>query len=106
MVEGRSEPVGAPHPRAEASDVGAERFEQVGEQAVELVAEPAAPAAHDLVEQGVAVEGDRHAEVDVEVLERHVLEVERLELGQRGVAARPDALEVLVGLLLIHRGRR
>ena len=61
----------------------AERLEQLGEEAVQLVAEAAAAAAHDLVPDRVELHRDRDAGDDVEVLERHREQVRDLELGER-----------------------
>ena len=96
VVEGWAEIVGAPHARTDAVDGCPQRFEEQCEQSVELVAEPAAPPAHDLVEQRRLVERYRHPEVDVEVLERHALEVAPLQLRQRRRAVGAEPAEVLV----------
>jgi len=77
-------PVLAEHARRQALDREAEVDEELGEQAVQLVAEAAAPAANDLVEQPVGAKPDLLAGVDAEVLERHRQEVRELEIGENG----------------------
>ncbi len=54
------------------------------EQRVELVAEPTTPTAEDLAGQHVAIERDRLAERDAEVLERDALKVRGVQATQSG----------------------
>lgn len=60
-----------PDLRREQLDLEAERSQQRGERAVELVAETATPSHRQLVDQRVLVQHDRLPEMDAEVLERH-----------------------------------
>jgi hypothetical protein len=107
----RSQPGRPVHTGRQQRHLGAERPQQRRERAVELVAETAAAADH-LGHQAVLVELDRHAEVDVEVLERHRGQVPLVQLGQRrtvhsGRSCGSDAVEVGVDVHpAIHRADR
>jgi len=97
------------HPRRVAAHREPQLLEQQGKGAVELVAEPAAPAADDLVEQCVLVEADRLAEVDAQVLERHRPQVPHVQLAQQfGVrfadvlGCQADPGQVRAGDVVIH----
>ena len=73
--------------------------QQRGEQPVQLVAESAAPAHHDLVEQRVVVEEDRLSRMDTQILEGDAEQVRHLQptqsFGGRGErAAIVDAFEI------------
>lgn len=69
----------------------AECAQQRRECSVQVVAEPTPSTSHDLVDETLDVERDRHAEMDVEVLERDTTEMrglkspESLSVGERSV---------------------
>ena len=98
------------HARREEDHLEAEEGQQVCEKPIQLVAETTTSLAHDLAEQRRALEHDGAAEVDVEVLERHRVEVRAVE-GAEGVDRRrapsgvPDAREVGVGVPCVHVGQ-
>jgi hypothetical protein len=71
MIERRTQ-AGLPvHPGGEPAHLRAKRLEQQRECAVELVAEAAPVAMHDLVDQVALVQRDRLPQVNAQVLERH-----------------------------------
>jgi hypothetical protein len=91
--------------RGVAGDGEAERLEQPGEGAVELVAPAAAAVAHDLAVVVLGVEHVSPAQVQIEVLERHRQHVRPVQAGER-VGARleravvPDPGQVLADIHL------
>ena len=97
MPEALAETVRAVDTSREQLDGEAERDEQRGEGAVQLVAEPAARAHGDLLDERRHVQHDRHAEVDVEVLERHPHAMRTVQAPQRTrtSAARSPATPIL-----------
>jgi hypothetical protein len=68
-------PVLAEHARRQPADPEAERGQQGGEGAVQLVTEATTPVPHQLGDQRGLVQHDRLAEVDAQVLERHRVHV-------------------------------
>jgi hypothetical protein len=91
----------------EEGDVVAELVQEPGEEAVQLVAEAAAPTRDDLVVDRVELHGERSARSDVEILERNRVEVREAQLGQRVEGrrlrcARRDPVEVGAD---VHCGR-
>jgi len=96
---------------AEVLNLRAERLEQQREGPVELVAEAAAAAAHDLVDQVGLVQRDWFGQVNAQVLERHgqlVRPVQHVQGdrvgGQR--ARHREAAQVGTPHRLIHRPLR
>ncbi len=87
------------HPAREQGHVISQLAQQGGEQAVELVTEPAAALAHDLVEESSFVQNDGPPEMDVQVFEwdrQHVAAVQPAQNIERRLA-RPivaDAFEI------------
>ena len=92
-------------PRGGGGETAKPRCEQIGE-AVELVAEPAAPLADELGEEGGGIEADGPPQVDVEVLEGYRAEVGAVERAGVSIVARAvrcgDAGEVGDGGVLVH----
>jgi predicted ATPase/DNA-binding SARP family transcriptional activator len=108
VVEGRAKASLPVYPGADPAHPRAERLEQQREGPVELVAEAAAAAAHDLVDQIGLVQRDWFGQVNAQVLERHgqlVRPVQRAQArrvtdGWRGDA---DAVQVSHHGFVIHR---
>ena len=71
------------NPRLEQLDREAKAGQQIRERAVELVAEASATTQRDPLGKCARIELDRNPELDVEVLERHPLEMGAVEGTQR-----------------------
>ena len=102
------------HFRGEERDVVAELAQEPGEEAVQLVTEPAAAARDDLVVDRLELDREPPPGRDVEILERDAVQVGESELGEgverrRGRARSSDPLEigvdVHVGILAVRSGR-
>ena len=99
MIEAAAQPARRVDAGLQQVDLEAELAEQRRERAVQLVTEAPATAQGDLLGERDLVELDGHAEMDVEVLERHALEVgpvqprERLRGGRRP-AVDPQARQI------------
>jgi len=94
-------------PPLQHGDLEAERCQQGGEGAVQFVAESAPPLVDDLVNDGVDIQRDQAAEVDVEVLERHrqqVIPLQRTKCRQidRRCPAIADPSKVGGDLFVFH----
>ena len=88
------------HARGEVGDRKPESREQVAEGSVELVAEAAPPAQHDLVEEGILVQDDGLPQMDAQVLEGNRELMAGVQISEclgrwRGRALCPDPLQVL-----------
>ncbi len=83
----------APDAGREHGHLEAQRAQQRGEKAVQLVAEAAAPPHDDLVEQRSLVEHDRPAQPNVQVLEGNRQQVRQVQRPQR-LAGRLDRAAV------------
>jgi hypothetical protein len=98
----------SPCTRADPAHLRAERLEQQREGAVELVAEAAAAAAHDLVDQVGLVQRDWFGQVNAQVLERHGQLVRPVQRAQArrvtdGWRSYAEALQVCHHGFVIHR---
>ncbi len=98
----------------EERDVVAELAQEPGEEAVQLVTEPAAAARDDLVVDRLELDRKPPPGGDVEILERDAVQVSEDEPGEgverrRGRARSSDPLEigidVHVGILAVRSGR-
>lgn len=83
VVEAHARHVSVVDARFEPRDDESERREQLGEGAVELRSETAA-AGEDLGHERLRLEDDRHAQVDVEILERDREQMGALQTAQTG----------------------
>ena len=83
MIEAAAQPARRVDAGLQQVDLEAELAEQRRERAVQLVAEAPATAQGDLFGERDLVELDGHAEMDVEVLERHALDVRPVEQRER-----------------------
>ena len=107
VIERRAVALRTVHPRLQQLDAIAEMAEQCPEETVEFVAEAAATAYHDLLEELILVQDDRLAQMDAEVLERHGAQMRSLQqpqphvVGWAGVA-RTDPLQIGPRLVRIH----
>ena len=83
MVVVRAEVAGrASHAGREHGDVEAQGAQQGGEEAVELVAEAAPAARHDLLEEGLVVQSDRLSPMNAQVFERDGNQVRQVQPPQ------------------------
>jgi hypothetical protein len=108
VVEGRAEAGFSVYPGADPADLSAERLEQQREGPVELVAEAAAAAAHDLVDQVGLVQRDWFGQVNAQVLERHGQLVRPVQRAQArrvtdGWRCDADTVQVSHHGFVIHR---
>jgi hypothetical protein len=107
VVEGRAEAGFPVYPGADPAHLRAERLEQQREGPVELVAEAAAAAAHDLVDQVGLVQRDWFGQVNAQVLERHGQLVRPVQRAQARVTdgwrSYAEALQICHHGFVIHR---
>lgn len=82
MVERGPERGTAPDPSRQQGDLVAEGGEQLGEHAVEFVAEAPATTPQDLVGQVRGHQTDRLRQVDAQVLERHGAKMRQVKTAQ------------------------